>query len=94
MTLPAHSFTDIALDLFAVATQGARQVGAMEGQAMAMARAGENESAEDRERMWSIFETGLIDARRLAQTTAHAHEILKTLADYESEIRALIARKT
>lgn len=92
MTLPARTFADLAIDLFLVATQGARQVGAMEGQAMAMARAGGHETAEDRDRLWRHYEAGLLEARSAASATADAHHVMKMLAPYETHIRELIER--
>jgi hypothetical protein len=92
MNLPDNAFSELALDLYLVACDEARSLGALEGSSAQYRRAGIEAglNAEDQERNWRQYEAALLTARRSAQAADAAHQMMKSLAPFEDSIRALV----
>ena len=95
MTLPDTNFAELAVDLYLVACEQTRGLAVLEGNGLALAQAGRdaNIDPEARERMWAVYESSLREARDTAVASEAAHLMLKALAPFEVEIRALLAAK-
>lgn len=95
MKLPAIPLSGLAVDMQLIACEQVRALAAMEGNGLALHRAGREADCdpESQARMWLIYETELLRTRRLAAASEAAHEWFRILGEYEAEIRALIPAK-
>jgi hypothetical protein len=96
MKLPVATFAELALDLHVVACDGIQTVAAMEASSARYRRAGLEAglNGDEQEHNWRLYAEGVAKAARSVKAATAAHELFKEFADYEDDIRALIASKT